>query len=137
LTGSETIELAWPSGLSAIPAAAAAVASVAQRVAAADHVAHAADVAVREAVANAVVHGNRHDAAKRVRVRVTSTAKALEITVHDEGPGFDPAALDPSVPDHRWRCLGRGLWLIRSFMDHAEWRVTPGGGTAVRMIKAR
>ena len=92
-------------------------------------------LAVREATVNAVLHGNRYDPAKRVIVSFDTTADTLKVAVRDEGPGLDPASLpDPLAPENLLRQSGRGIFLIRAFMDEIHFR-TLSPGTEIIMIK--
>ena len=94
------------------------------------------DMAVREAVTNAMVHGNQEDEAKSVEVILSCLKDALEIEVRDQGEGFDPANVpDPTEPANILKPSGRGIFLMRTFMDEVEWLARPDGGTAVRMVK--
>ena len=101
---------------------------------------HWVGVAVRESVINAIKHGNAGDRAKRVHVEFmpverTGTA-GLAVRVRDEGLGFDPAAIpDPLAPDNLLKSSGRGIFLIRSFMDEVDLRHAPEGGMEVLMVK--
>ena len=93
-------------------------------------------MAVRECMVNAVVHGNRYSAKKRVHFQVYRGGDRLAIVVRDEGDGFDLKELpDPLAEENLLRQSGRGLLLIGAFMD--ELSVTKGqpGGTVVRMVK--
>ena len=75
-------------------------------------------VAVGEALSNAILYGNREDPEKVVRVAAALRPGSAEVTVTDEGPGFDPQAiLDPTRPENRERSHGRGLFLLRSLTD--------------------
>ena len=75
-------------------------------------------VAVGEALSNAILYGNREDPEKLVRVSAALRPGSAEVTVTDEGSGFDPAAiLDPTRPENRERPHGRGLFLLRSLAD--------------------
>ena len=101
---------------------------------------HWVGVAVRESVINAIKHGNGSDAGKRVYVEFTplpaGPSNGLCICVRDEGCGFDPAGLpDPLAPENVLKSTGRGIFLIRSFMDEIVLRRAPEGGMEVRMIK--
>jgi serine/threonine-protein kinase RsbW len=99
---------------------------------------HWVGVAVRESVINAIKHGNAGDRRKRVHVEFTplSGSPALAVTVRDEGTGFDPADLpDPLAPENILKSSGRGIFLIRSFMDEVELRTAPQGGMEVLMVK--
>ena len=101
---------------------------------------HWVGVAVRESVINAIKHGNAGDASKRVHVEFTpleaETPRGLSVRVRDEGTGFDPACLpDPLAPENLLKSSGRGIFLIKSFMDMVELRSAPEGGMEVTMIK--
>jgi serine/threonine-protein kinase RsbW len=133
-----TTELTFPSRIAAVDEATTAVAEILQRTGITEDLLYDVEVALREAVANAVLHGNRQDPSKAVIVTVTIAPEALELTVHDEGAGFDPDAVpDPTAPDQVLRSSGRGLLLMRSFMDHVAWLIRAEGGTTVHMTKKR
>ncbi|HVH68570.1 MAG TPA: ATP-binding protein [Gemmatimonadales bacterium] len=75
--------------------------------------------AFAEALANAIAYGNRHDPTRVVRVLVQVTRDAVRLHVTDEGRGFDPARVpDPTRPDRLEREDGRGLFVLRSLVDH-------------------
>jgi serine/threonine-protein kinase RsbW len=105
-----------------------------------DDTLHWISIAVRESVANAMKHGNQGDLSKRVRVEFT-TAPAdqpseLTIVVQDQGEGFEPDDVaDPLAPENLLKSSGRGIFLIRSFMDEVTHRRIPEGGMEVRMVK--
>jgi serine/threonine-protein kinase RsbW len=92
-------------------------------------------MAVREATINAVLYGNRFDPAKPVTISFESTPDALTITVRDQGPGMDPSTLpDPLSPENLLKPSGRGIFLIRTFMDEIRFQnVSPG--TEIVMMK--
>ncbi len=91
-------------------------------------------VALSEALANAIVYGNRLDPAKQVEVRV-QMGRTFAVHVRDEGGGFDPAAVpDPTQPDRLERPDGRGLFLIRQLMDDVSFN---DRGNAICMILRR
>lgn len=93
-------------------------------------------MAVRECMVNAVVHGNRYSSNKVVHLKVERTEEQLAVTIGDEGSGFDFASLpDPLAPENLMRQSGRGLLLIRAFVDEFDLHARPGGGTEVRMVK--
>jgi serine/threonine-protein kinase RsbW len=101
-----------------------------------EETAHGIGLAVREAVANAIKHGNRQDPAKRVEVDLELAADDLRISVVDQGSGFDPAAVkDPLAPENRFQRDGRGIFYMRSFMDAIDFNFPPGGGTRVVLHK--
>ena len=102
---------------------------------------HWVGVAVRESVINAIKHGNGNDEAEARARRVhaarrRTTPPGIAIRVSDEGAGFDPATLpDPLAPENLLKSSGRGIFLIRSFMDELMLQRAPEGGMEVVMVK--
>jgi serine/threonine-protein kinase RsbW len=97
---------------------------------------HWIDVAVREAVANAIKHGNAQNPDKQVHVDLLLEGDELVIRIEDEGAGFDPSAVpDPLTPDNIVRPNGRGIFFMKSFMDDIQYGLRPEGGTVVTMRK--
>ena len=97
---------------------------------------HWVDVAVREALANAIKHGNEQNPSKQVHVDLAVEEGDLVIQVEDEGMGFDPAHLgDPLAPENLLRPNGRGIFYMKSFMDEVHYGARPGGGTVVTLRK--
>ena len=92
--------------------------------------------ALREALANAVRHGNKQNPDRHVRVAYVVENSTVTITIEDEGAGFDPQDIpDPTDPENLLRPNGRGIFYMRQFMNHVEFSSSPGGGTAVRMVR--
>ena len=134
----ETTELSLPSRIDTVATAAAAVAEFLSRSGITEDAAFGVDMAVREAVTNAVVHGNRQDDNKTVDVTLKSSPDAVEISVHDQGAGFNPDEVpDPTAEENILKASGRGIFFMRRFMDEVDWLIRPGGGTTVRMLKRR
>ncbi len=132
----ETTEIKLPSRIEAVAEAAAAVAGVVSRSGIDENAAFGIDMAVREAVTNAILHGNKEDESKFVEVTLKSSDASLEIKVHDEGPGFNPESVpDPTKEENILKTSGRGIFFMRTFMDEVEWFIRPEGGTTVRMVK--
>ncbi len=101
---------------------------------------HWLGVAVRESVINAIKHGNCNDVHKRVHVEVTpietESPHGVCVRVRDEGHGFDPSCLpDPLAPENLLKTSGRGIFLIRSFMDEMHVGRAAEGGMEVVMVK--
>jgi serine/threonine-protein kinase RsbW len=93
-------------------------------------------MAVRESMVNAVVHGNRYNANKKVRFSVAADAEHFIVRIADEGEGFDFGAVpDPLAPENLMKTSGRGLFLIRSLMDDLQMRQLESGGTELTLIK--
>jgi len=92
-------------------------------------------MAVREAAVNAVLHGNAYDPNKKVTLAFERTPDDLVIVIRDQGKGLDESKIpDPLAPDNLMNTSGRGIFLIRSFMDVVE--IHPSQtGTELKMIK--
>jgi len=92
-------------------------------------------MAVREAAVNAVLHGNDYDPAKQITASFENTGSALVITVADQGQGLNPETVpDPLAPENLLRGTGRGIFLIRSFMDEVHFRQLHPG-TELTLVK--
>jgi len=96
-----------------------------------------ADVAisVTELVNNAIVHGNRNNPAKMVEVKINYKKDEVEISITDEGSGFDPDSIpDPLSDENVMKETGRGIFIVRSLMDRFE--MLPGkSGNRIRIFK--
>ena len=103
-----------------------------------DDARHWVSVAIRESVINAIKHGNRNDATKHVFVDLETPHDHSELTirVRDQGEGFDPEEVaDPLAPENLLKSSGRGIFLIRNFMENVQLRRAPEGGMEIRMTK--
>jgi serine/threonine-protein kinase RsbW len=90
-------------------------------------------LATEEVLINAVKHGNKGDAAKSVTVDVTINRKQFEITVHDQGAGFNRKSVpDPTAEENLDKPSGRGLLLIESYMDSVKYT---DKGRRVKMVR--
>src|SRR2546429_860280 len=92
-------------------------------------------MAVREAAVNAVLHGNAYDPGKKVGLEFERTSSDLVITIRDQGKGMDMSRIpDPLAPENLLKTSGRGIFLIRSFMDEVQ--IHPSQtGTEIKLIK--
>lgn len=94
-------------------------------------------MAVREALANAIKHGNKLNAEKRVFVQIRlEPGQALDVVIEDEGDGFSPEAVaDPTDPGNLLRSSGRGVFYMRQFMDEVHYSPAERGGTRLWLRK--
>ena len=93
-------------------------------------------LAVREAVINAMLHGNKQDPGLKVKVELEAKENTLEARIWDEGNGFEPDKTpDPRSKSNLLRNSGRGLLLMEAFVDKVTFRALPDGGTEVTLIK--
>ena len=100
---------------------------------------HWVSVAVRESVVNAIKHGNKNDPNKKVTIEFSpvpaSAPDELVIRIEDQGEGFVPEEVaDPLAPENILKSSGRGIFLIRNFMDETVLKKVPGG-MEIRMVK--
>ena len=96
------------------------------------------EMAVHETVINAIYHGNQQDPRKNVSLKFLIFEDGLEIHVRDEGMGFDPGSLpDPVAKENLLNVSGRGIFLVRKFMDEFKVETSAGSGTEVIMVKHR
>ena len=131
-----TTELRFASRLEAVDQAATAVSEFLSRSGVSEDVMFGIDMAVREAITNAVLHGNKLDETKFADVSIKGSAGTFEITVHDQGRGFNPEEVpDPTKKENIMKTSGRGIFFMRNFMDEVDWTINPHGGTTVRMLK--
>ncbi|MGA2629028.1 MAG: ATP-binding protein [Terriglobia bacterium] len=97
---------------------------------------HKIDMAVHETLINAIWHGNKNDPSKRVWMRFEIFSDRLEIRVRDQGNGYDPNRLaDPLANENILSVSGRGIFLIRTFMDEFRVESRAGEGTEVTLVK--
>lgn len=90
------------------------------------------ELALREALANAIEHGSSNDPAKQIECCVACDhARGMLIVVRDPGPGFDPASIpSPIVGKNIFSTGGRGIYLINQLMDEVRFE---RGGTEIQM----
>ncbi len=93
--------------------------------------------ALREAMANAIRHGNQQQQSLKVKVEMTIEQQVLTLRVEDEGEGFvpDDSLPDPTDPENLLRPSGRGIFYMKQFMDQVAFEALTGGGTAVTMVR--
>ena len=93
-------------------------------------------LALHEAVVNAIKHGNREDRRKKVTVSFTLRSADLIIKVKDQGGGFDWCRVeDPRSPDNIGKANGRGIFLMRNFVDRVDFKHVAGEGLTVTLVK--
>jgi len=93
-------------------------------------------MAVREGVINAYNYGNQQDRSKKIRLTVELSPETMSVLVLDQGKGFELKEVpDPLAEENLLRTSGRGLFLMRAFMDEFAVRPGPGGGAELVMVK--
>jgi serine/threonine-protein kinase RsbW len=95
-------------------------------------------IAVREAVINAIVHGNQRDPSRNVDVTLEAGESGVKAMVLDRGPGFDvDATPDPRQGDNLLKTSGRGLLMIRAFVDKVAFKYRKGRGLEITLVKEK
>jgi len=88
-------------------------------------------ISLTEAVNNAIIHGNKEDESKKVKINMVGSAQSLEVHVSDEGPGFDAEDVpDPTSPENIECCGGRGVFIMTSLADRLSYK---NNGSTVEM----
>ena len=97
---------------------------------------HRIEMAVHESLINAIWHGNKNDPAKQVGLKLQLFGDRLEIRVCDQGSGFNPESVpDPLEEANLLKVSGRGIFLIRAYVDEFRVRNVAGSGTEVTLVK--
>jgi len=92
------------------------------------------EIALREALANAIIHGNHENSGKHVHVRCRCEPSEISIAVKDEGRGFDIDTIpDPTAPENQGSIHGRGIYLMKALMDEVRFEED---GVVVHMRKS-
>lgn len=101
-----------------------------------EDIAYWLELTISESVINAIRHGNKSDPEKLARLIISSDGATVEVIVEDQGKGFDLEDLaDPTEAENLLKPCGRGILIIRSFMDEVNLSPREGGGTRLRMLK--
>jgi serine/threonine-protein kinase RsbW len=94
-------------------------------------------LAVHEALVNGMKHGNRLDPSKTVELEFQMKGEKLMARIRDQGDGFDPgSAPDPTAEENLLRTSGRGLLMIRSYVDEVSFRFIDGEGMEITLTKS-
>ena len=136
--GAVKVERAFDSTLECVDDAEALILDAAAKAGFEEDDQHHISMAARECLVNAVVHGNRYSLHKKVHVAIEAAADRIRIVIRDEGEGFDLSDLpDPLADENLLRHSGRGIFLIRAFMDEFNVRKVSPHGTEVTLVKVR
>jgi serine/threonine-protein kinase RsbW len=94
-------------------------------------------LAVREAVINAILHGNKSDPSREVEIRLDiPESGGIRVQIRDQGDGFDPEATpDPTEDENVLNASGRGILMIRAFVDSVTFRFRKGSGMEITLVK--
>ncbi|HEX5481117.1 MAG TPA: ATP-binding protein [Terriglobia bacterium] len=134
----QVVEMTLESTLESVTAAEEVTTEVCSKAGFDEEEQHRIEMAVHESMINAVSHGNKYDAHKHVRVRFQTYADRLEIHIRDQGLGFDIGHVpNPLQAENLLKVSGRGIFLIRSFVDEFRVERPEGNGTEVILVKRK
>ena len=135
-TDSPVFKLTVPSRMEELASVQELVERASQAFGLTDELAHWIELTVSESAINAIQHGNRLDPSKMVSLSIASDGESIEIVVEDRGTGFQLTEIpDPTDIENLLKPGGRGILIIRSFMDTVEVSHLEGGGSRLRMVK--
>jgi len=136
LNAPRSFELVVPSKLEALESVQRLVTEAALEYKLSEDFAYWMELSVSESMINAIRHGNRCDPSKNALLRISMKGSEIEIIVEDQGTGFSLESLaDPTETKNLLKPSGRGILIIRSFMDEVNLSVCEGGGSRLRMVK--
>lgn len=131
-----SFELTIPSRLEEMEAVHALVEEAVREYKLDAELAHWIELTISESMINAIQHGNKSDPAKEATLKISSDGNTIEVIVEDQGKGFDLGAVaDPTDGANLLKPNGRGILIIRSFMDEVGLSRREGGGSRLRMVK--
>jgi serine/threonine-protein kinase RsbW len=131
----KTFAITIPSRLEEMHAVHALVGEAVKEYGLSEELAHWLELTISESMINAIQHGNRLDPAKQATLKISSTDDVLEIIVEDQGKGFTLDTIaDPTDAANLLKPGGRGILIIRSFMDEVDLTQSEGG-CRLRMVK--
>ena len=93
-------------------------------------------ISVTELINNAIIHGNKGDPSKKVKVRLAVEDGTVCVDIVDQGEGFDPSSVpNPLAEENLLKEVGRGIFIARSLVDDLQFHREPGWGTRASMVK--
>jgi serine/threonine-protein kinase RsbW len=132
----QRIEVTLETQLDSVDLAESIAMRVAESVGFGEEDVHKIGMSVREGVINAYNYGNQQDRRKKILMTVELGGEKMTVRVLDQGKGFDVSHVpDPLDEENLLRTSGRGLFLMRAFMDEFEVRRGYGGGAELVMVK--
>lgn len=133
----EEVRLVVPSSIQSLALINSVAEEVSEQMGFDEEARNAIMISVIEAGTNAIQHGNREDSSKPTEVLFRKEKDRLTVVVKDQGPGFDPGLLrDPLAKENLFAASGRGIYILRSFMDEVDFRFSgQNGGTECCLVK--
>jgi serine/threonine-protein kinase RsbW len=136
LRPTRTFELTIPSKLEELESVQKLIADASMAFGLSEDMAYWMELTISESVINAIRHGNQFDPTKKTRLSISFDGESVEVVVEDQGEGFNLDELaDPTRAENLLKPCGRGILIIRSFMDEVSLTSKEGGGTRLHMLK--
>lgn len=136
MASAKTVKMVLPSEIRFVDLAHAAAEKAAESAGCDEDTALNVGIAVREAVINAMTHGNRLDPNRKVDLAFAIGPRGMKATVRDHGLGFDPnGAPDPTSKENLLSTHGRGILMMRAFCEKVDFRFREGRGMEVTLVK--
>jgi serine/threonine-protein kinase RsbW len=136
LKSPKTFELTIPSKLEKLEEVTKLIGEATKAFGLSEDIAYWMELTISESMINAIRHGNQSDPTKEAYLSISFDGESVEIIVEDEGEGFKLEELaDPTQAENLLKPCGRGILIIRSFMDDVKLTPREGGGTRLRMLK--
>jgi serine/threonine-protein kinase RsbW len=136
LKPTRTFELTIPSKLEELETVQKLIGKATTAFGLTEDIAYWMELTISESVINAIRHGNESDPTKKAYLSISYDGQSVEVIVEDQGKGFDLDDLaDPTRAENLLKPCGRGILIIRSFMDEVKLSPTEAGGTRLRMLK--
>ena len=131
-----SFELTVPSTLEALEAVQRLVTDATREYGLSEDFAYWMELTICESMINAIRHGNQCDPSKKAHLKISLVGPQIEVIVEDQGHGFNLGDLaDPTETKNLLKPSGRGILIIRSFMDEVDISRSEGGGNRLRMVK--
>ena len=136
LNAPRSFELTVPSTLEALDAVQRLVTEASREYNLTEDFAYWMELTICESMINAIRHGNQCDPSKKAHLKISLVGPQIEVIVEDQGHGFNLSDLaDPTETKNLLKPSGRGILIIRSFMDEVDISQSEGGGNRLRMVK--
>jgi len=131
-----SFELTVPSTLEALDKVQRLVTDATREYGLSEDFAYWMELTICESMINAIRHGNQCDPSKKAHLKISLVGPQIEVIVEDQGHGFNLGDLaDPTETKNLLKPSGRGILIIRSFMDEVDISRSEGGGNRLRMVK--
>lgn len=101
-----------------------------------DEIINNLSLSVAEAASNSIIHGNKLDPSKKIQISLNIYKDKVQIIIKDEGKGFNPKSVpNPTAPENIMKESGRGIHIMKTFLDSLDYNFTPEGTEVILTVK--